>query len=97
MTLSETEAFTPLPITPASSLDRQDFKVLRAQHPEQAVPYSAANPSISATGTAPPHTHPGCEPRVTLQRDGDQITGIHIQCSCGRIIDLTCVYSQEKK
>jgi hypothetical protein len=32
------------------------------------------------------------EPRVSVQRDGDRITHLRIQCSCGQIIDLACVY-----
>lgn len=32
------------------------------------------------------------EPRVTIQRDGDRITHLRIQCSCGQLIDLACVY-----
>lgn len=32
------------------------------------------------------------EPRVTVQRDGDRITHLRIQCSCGQVIDLACVY-----
>ena len=32
------------------------------------------------------------EPVVTLQRDGDRVTGIQIQCGCGQTIELNCVY-----
>lgn len=32
------------------------------------------------------------EPRVTLQRDGDRVTHLRIQCPCGQIMDLACVY-----
>lgn len=32
------------------------------------------------------------EPRVTIQRDGDRITHLRIQCACGQIMDLACVY-----
>lgn len=32
------------------------------------------------------------EPRVTVQRDGDRITHLRIQCTCGQIMDLACVY-----
>jgi hypothetical protein len=32
------------------------------------------------------------EPRVTIQRDGDRITHLRIQCPCGQIMDLACVY-----
>jgi hypothetical protein len=31
-------------------------------------------------------------PGVTLQRDGDKVTGIRVECVCGMIIELACVY-----
>ena len=33
-----------------------------------------------------------CEPRVTVQRDGGRVTHLRIQCTCGQIMDLACVY-----
>jgi hypothetical protein len=33
-----------------------------------------------------------CEPRVTVQRDGDRVTSIQVHCSCGEVIELGCVY-----
>jgi len=33
-----------------------------------------------------------CEPRVTLQRDGGRVSSIRVQCSCGQVIELACVY-----
>jgi hypothetical protein len=35
-----------------------------------------------------------CEPRVTVQRDGDRVTHLRIQCTCGQIMDLACVYEE---
>ena len=35
-----------------------------------------------------------CEPRVTVQRDGDRVTHLRIQCNCGQIMDLACVYDE---
>jgi hypothetical protein len=32
------------------------------------------------------------EPRVTVQRDGDRVTHLRIQCPCGQIMDLACLY-----
>ena len=32
------------------------------------------------------------EPRVSIQRDGDRVTHLRIQCPCGQIMDLACVY-----
>jgi hypothetical protein len=55
------------------------FQSLAAQHP-----------------SAFSHPHGGekriGEPRVTVQRDGDRITHLRIQCSCGQVLDLACVY-----
>jgi hypothetical protein len=33
-----------------------------------------------------------CEPRVTIQRDGDRVTHLRVQCACGQVMDLACVY-----
>jgi hypothetical protein len=32
------------------------------------------------------------EPRVTVQREGDRVTHLRIQCTCGQIMELACVY-----
>jgi hypothetical protein len=34
----------------------------------------------------------GSGPNVTLQREGDRVTGIRIECQCGQVIELTCSY-----
>ena len=45
--------------------------------PHPARPSSAAAPAA---------------PVVTLRREGDRVTGIRVQCTCGQVIDLECVY-----
>jgi len=48
-----------------------------------------------ANGHTAPHAEgatPCQEPSITLQRDGDKITAIHIECACGQVIDLACDY-----
>jgi hypothetical protein len=35
-----------------------------------------------------------CEPRVTVQRDGNRVTHLRIQCTCGQTMDLACVYDE---
>ena len=32
------------------------------------------------------------QPVVTLQREADRVTRIRIQCACGEVIDLDCLY-----
>ena len=34
----------------------------------------------------------GAGPFVTLQKEGDRVTGIRIECSCGQVIELACSY-----
>ncbi len=48
--------------------------------------------STPADGTNPHSLH--CEPRVVLQRDGERVSGIRIQCTCGQVIELACVYPE---
>jgi len=72
--------------------------------PETFVPLSRPGSIAKDNGFAPlplkilsptaaqPAPKPACEPAVTLQRDGDKITSIHIECSCGQVIDLACEY-----
>lgn len=31
-------------------------------------------------------------PVVTLQREGELVTGIRIECGCGQVIELACSY-----
>lgn len=31
-------------------------------------------------------------PSVTLQRQGEVVCGIRIECSCGQVIELACAY-----
>lgn len=96
MTAPISEAFVPLPNAPARPADAQAFKVLISDHPEKAHPFRPAEAAaLQAQAPAADAPKPKCEPRVSLVRDGDKVTAIHIQCSCGQIIDLACVYPPE--
>ena len=35
---------------------------------------------------------PCAKPTITLQRQGEVVSAIRIQCSCGQVIELECVY-----
>jgi len=86
MTLLRTESFVPLTNAPASG-ERREFRVTLIPQPGQPLPFQPA---------AAPAGKP-CEPRVSVQREGDRITGIRVQCSCGQVMDLACVYEPEAK
>lgn len=55
----------------------------------------AALVSTGTTATAAAGDQPcsaGGKPTISLQKDGDRVTQIRIQCSCGEVIELACDY-----
>jgi hypothetical protein len=52
-------------------------------------PAGAGVSSVHACGSASANA---AVPAVTLQRDGDRITHIRVQCGCGQVIELECSY-----
>ena len=96
MTLLRTESFIPLTNLPVSGEPRE-FRVTVIPKSEQTrLVQSMEAPAPPPSGPAPAGGKPG-EPRVTLQCDGDRVTNIRIQCTCGQIMDLACVYESPSK
>lgn len=63
----------------------------------KVVPKAEATPAFSplTTDMASHAQHGGNaagKPVVTLQREGERITGIRIECGCGQVIELACSY-----
>ena len=63
----------------------------------KVVPKSEAAPAFSPlSANVPSHAQHGSnasgKPVVTLQREGERITGIRIECGCGQVIELACSY-----
>ena len=57
-------------------------------------PTTTANLKPELTAPAPaatPHVQHG-PPKITLEKQGDTITHIRIECSCGQITELKCEY-----
>jgi hypothetical protein len=56
---------------------------------------SAAFTALSAGAAPAACAHaptPGEQPVVTLEKDGDRVTHVRIQCTCGQVIELDCAY-----
>jgi len=71
--------FTPLPSRPAPFASGK------------TVPAANGRPTPAPSAPAAPAQN--CPPpKVTLQRQGDVVSSIRIQCSCGQVIELNCVY-----
>ena len=89
-TLAMPDEFIPLrsaaPAQPAA------FAALEVKVVTQA----ASHPAFQPLETKPAdqsHLSESCgQPVVTLQRDGDVVSRIRIQCGCGQVLDLDCAY-----
>jgi len=102
------ESFVPLTATTAPPAPREfRVAILDAHNHNNAGGNGSGNGSVKLAGTgfqslesqrsAALAGRPGAEkkigePRVTVQRDGDRVTHLRIQCPCGQIMDLACIY-----
>jgi hypothetical protein len=91
--MSEPTSDLFVPLAPAASLPRESvFAPIDARTPADAAVRPAFEHLLAAS--ADPARSPGncAKPGVTLKREGDVVTGIRIQCGCGRVTELTCIY-----
>jgi hypothetical protein len=97
MTLQRTEPFVPLTAA-LPARENREFRVTvvsqsGSDHPFQTLEQGASGTIENAAAVGKRN----CEPRLTLQRDGDRVTSIRIQCTCGQMMDLACVYDEPPK
>ena len=93
MSPTPTEPFVPLTAAATRPGDSTEYRVNVVSQPgtiQSFKPLSAEAPSAAALDAA--HSGKTCDPRVSIQREGDQVTGIRIHCGCGQVIDLACIY-----
>jgi hypothetical protein len=66
-----------------STQTSESFKPIE---PRPAVPPATIPHACAPTSVA------NARPIVTLEREGDQVTHIRIQCACGQVIEIECEY-----
>lgn len=81
------EPFVPLSKANAPGQSRSDLRIAIVTEPEKLRTFQPLGQSGNKTSASSQ-----CEPRMTLQRDGDRISTIRIQCTCGQVIELACIY-----
>jgi hypothetical protein len=97
MTPTQTEPFVPLTTAAPKSGDGQEYSVTVLAQSERTEAFKLLESAPAAsTGGATVRHGKSCDPRVSLQREGEHVTSIHIQCGCGQVIDLACVYQATK-
>jgi hypothetical protein len=92
---TRTESFVPLtsnPPRPAGERGAFQATVITQAGVTQKLPAIAVPAAVPQAAAAAPQPKGTCEPKVSVQRDGTRVTGIQVLCSCGEVIDLTCVY-----
>jgi hypothetical protein len=93
MTPNRNESFVPLaPASLRPAGERREFRATVISQSGQAQAFQSLSTTAAPSATSPAPQAGTCEPKVSLQRDGNRVTGIQIQCSCGQVIDLLCVY-----
>ena len=82
-----------VPLAHAASLPRESvFASIDTKAPADAA-VKPAFEHLLATSADPSRSPGNCaKPSVTLKREGDIVTGIRIQCGCGRVTELSCIY-----
>jgi hypothetical protein len=90
MTIPQTESFVPLmPAMPSG--EKREFQIRVIPQREQPQPFQSLPNGTGMAGEKLFHKK-NCEPHLSVQRDGDRISSIRIQCNCGQTIDLACLY-----
>jgi len=93
MTHTRTESFVPLTTAlPTSSGGHTEFRATVVSQADQLQKFQSVANATAGTSAAPRSSD--CQPEVSLQRDGNRVTGIRVQCSCGEVIELACAYEQ---
>ena len=91
--IAQTDTFVPL-VASAPSAQTQEFKVTVIPQAGQPQDFHAMGNGPAGEGQGVFLKKQNCEPRLSVQRDGDKITSIRIQCRCGQTIDVACVYDE---
>src|SRR5271166_5139172 len=83
------ESFTPLSAVPSASQETTFTSIQFKGLPSRTAPVASASAALARTKPE------ACsKPVVTLKRNGDTVSGIRIQCGCGQVVDLACVYEE---
>ncbi len=87
------EPFVPLiPAAFASPATTADTRLKVLCQPAGAQPFKPLVPAGAGLPAAAVRAAAGPPPTVTVQRNGDQVTQIRVQCGCGQVIELDCHY-----
>jgi len=83
-----TDSFVPLMTAPAPAGETAMFRLKVLTQAEAQAVFEP----MPASGR-PGQAAQACgSPSITLQRQGEVVSGIRIECGCGQVIELACAY-----
>jgi hypothetical protein len=97
MTLPKTESFQPLTTATATDENRPFRVTVLPKTPPAAAFQNLGQMVAAAAETKAAHGRNSCEPQLTVQREGERITGFRIQCGCGQVMEVACDYDEPAK
>lgn len=88
-----------MPLTTAKvANENREFRVTVISQANPAETFQTLSQvAAAAAENNAPNAKKNCEPRLSVQRDGEKISNIRIQCSCGQVMELACVYDEQGK
>ncbi len=92
--ITQTDTFVPL-VASSPSDPQREFKVTVIPQAGQPQAFHPVGSAGEGQGAFPKKQN--CEPQLSVQREGDKITNIRIQCRCGQTIDVACVYDKHAR
>ena len=98
MTPTQTDPFIPLTNAATKPSERQEYDVTVVTQAERVQLFKplTLEPTAVTSGSTARHGK-NCDPQISIQRQGEVVTGIRIVCGCGQTIDLACVYQEPAK
>ncbi|HUA39679.1 MAG TPA: hypothetical protein VMA35_14895 [Candidatus Sulfopaludibacter sp.] len=86
----------PLTTAPATG-EQREFRATIISQAVSPSTFQSLDKQAAEAIAAVPVAGKNREPRVTVEREGDRVVSIRIQCACGKLMDLTCVYEDVPK
>jgi hypothetical protein len=85
------DIFVPLMATPVSNGETATLQLKVLTQAQAGEAKSVFEPLPAMGRTEPPAKVCG-RPSVTLERQGEVVSSIRIECACGQVIELACAY-----
>jgi hypothetical protein len=89
MQATRDDSFVPLTAATAPAREGPNLQATVMSQPGSTQPFHVLGHGGSGVSPGEPANQ---EATVTLRREGDRITGIRVQCTCGQVIELDCTY-----